>query len=399
MVEMKNSVVVYCFFFVLVAGLLISGCQNGQKLAGMKDGDIQVVSIKNSTKKTFESPFFFRQAEIVPLETSVNCYLKNIRQVEAIDFLLFVKDTEGLYLFNRQGRFITQIGKKGQGPGEYVLVSSFFLDKEKRIVHIVDDYQGRILSYDFEGNYLKTMPVAIDDVQYCEQTMLTAERNLLINYSFNPEFNMGYGLLELSKDSSVCRKQFSYAPISLKDYLYSFSRHSMEKTGDEIHFIMPVCDTIYAYSNQSFYPKYVVETPCEMADKQALSGSTPSNSYFFMLYEQLRKGAFGGFTGLFETEELLLLNYQHEKGSGFYLANKETMEGNYYTYTYMFGKQVPVFPIVGRSENQFIGTIECEELLSFKEQMDVNNPEYAKLREIIEGNRIDDNPILVFYNN
>lgn len=322
-------------------------------------------------------------------------------QIEVVDSLLFIKDTfEKLYLFKRNGEFITQIGNKGEGPGEYLLLSSFFIDEEKKIVNILDDYKGSILRYDFKGNFVDNIKIPVEYIRRCRQTLLATDDKVLINNYFNFEENMGYTFLHISKDSISYKKIFSYSPIFIQDHIYAFSKHAMEKVGEEIHFIMPLCDTVYAYSDMHFYPKYIIETPQKMADKQTFSNISLSNPYFMVMLQMGQKGFFTGFTELFETNDMFLLNYKDNGGVlGFYVGNKKTKEGNYYLYTHSFDKQMPVIPIVGSYKNQFIGTYESENIASFKDQIDSSRPEYIKLKTIMEGNPEDYNPILVFYSN
>lgn len=395
---MKSATICKCLF--LFTGFLWSGCQ-AEKSIRFTNQEISFLSIQNESKKVIGDPFYFKHAEIVPLESTLACIMGGVVQIEVADSLLFIKDTfDKLYLFKRNGKFITQIGNKGEGPGEYLLLSSFFIDKEKHLVNILDDYKGNILRYDYKGNFVDNINISIENIRRCRQAVLTSNSKILINNYFNFEENMGYTFLDISKDSISSEKIFPYSPIFIKDHTYAFSKHAMEKVGKEIHFIMPLCDTIYAYSDRAFYPKYVIETPQKMVDKREFSDISVSNPYFMIMLQTGQKGYFTGFTELFETDDMLLLNYR-DNGAilGFYIGNKKTKEGNYYLYTASFDKQMPVIPIVGSYGNQFIGTYECDNILDFKDRIDIRRPEYEKLKTIMEGNHADFNPILVFYSN
>ena len=65
-----------------------------------------------------------------------------------------------MFLTNQE-LFVNQIGKKGSGPGEYILLSSFFVDNNKNYIAAIDVAQDKVLYYnatDFsfctKGDYL-----------------------------------------------------------------------------------------------------------------------------------------------------------------------------------------------------------------------------------------------------
>lgn len=360
---------------------------------------IQFISIENDRKKVIGDPFYFDNVKIVPLESNDSCIMGSVSQIETVDSLLFIKDSyERLYLFNRNGKFITQIGKEGQGPDEYILLSSFFVDRTEHTVTILDDTQGAILKYDFEGDIIDRKKVPIEYIRRCAQTFQTGEGKLLINNSFNFEENMAYTVLNYS-DSLSFEKVYPYYPIFIKDHTAWFSKHAMSKVEQEIHFIMPLCDTIFCYSNKIFSPKYILETPQKMGKKNKFSNISAEKPYPIVEFEVGQQGYFTGFKAFFETEDMMLLNYKDQGGVlGFCLVDKKNWRCNYYLYTYSFDQEVPVFPIVGVTKNQFIASLECENIIQMKDKIDVNLPQFAPLKEIIEGERFDNNPVLFFYN-
>jgi len=50
-------------------------------------------------------------------------------------------------VFDRDGHFIRQIGKVGMGPGEYVYPDDFTIDKENKIIYILDERKRQINKY------------------------------------------------------------------------------------------------------------------------------------------------------------------------------------------------------------------------------------------------------------
>lgn len=72
---------------------------------------------------------------------------------------IIVFDYEGCYRFNRKGKFLNKIGKKGNGPGEYTNPMSIVVDTLNRWVYFSDDGFGRFVKYDYSGKYIANLKV------------------------------------------------------------------------------------------------------------------------------------------------------------------------------------------------------------------------------------------------
>lgn len=68
------------------------------------------------------------------------------------DSIIFVSEFGKLYTFTREGKFVSQISRKGEGPEEYIVLSSFYIDNKKQQVTIIDNYKNVLINYDFMGN-------------------------------------------------------------------------------------------------------------------------------------------------------------------------------------------------------------------------------------------------------
>ena len=66
----------------------------------------------------------FSKIEAVALETRDSCLLMGVEKIVPYKDSLYVYDflRPALYVFSKEGRVIRQIGRKGNGPGEYTLL-------------------------------------------------------------------------------------------------------------------------------------------------------------------------------------------------------------------------------------------------------------------------------------
>ena len=61
-------------------------------------------------------------------------FLRDIRNVVFTDDNIVVNDFNTVLLFDKKGNFIRQIGRRGQGPGEYLWVHGTAVDLS--LIHI-----------------------------------------------------------------------------------------------------------------------------------------------------------------------------------------------------------------------------------------------------------------------
>lgn len=97
--------------------------------------------------------------EFLPLETTDECLLGDgIRNlvVSQSDIIIFDGE-EVCYRFGRNGKFKNRIGRKGNGPGEYVKSFYVVVDTLNQWVYMGDYNQKKFVKYDYEGKFLANL--------------------------------------------------------------------------------------------------------------------------------------------------------------------------------------------------------------------------------------------------
>lgn len=102
--------------------------------------------------------------DIIPLETSDRCLIENIVSIkESKDYYYILSDkNQALYKFDKNGKFISKIGNKGQGPGEYISINQIEVDNAQSVIYVLDYFGQSLLLYDFDGNYIKSFKLPKD---------------------------------------------------------------------------------------------------------------------------------------------------------------------------------------------------------------------------------------------
>ncbi len=97
----------------------------------------------------------FVRADLIPLETQDSCFIIDIEKVIPYGdgLLIFDPIRPALLAFDKGGRFVKQISRKGDGPGEYQAISDVFINREMGNVCFLSPY-GNISTYDMDGQYI-----------------------------------------------------------------------------------------------------------------------------------------------------------------------------------------------------------------------------------------------------
>ncbi len=90
-------------------------------------------------------------------DTSV--YIGDIIKVDALDTLICILDQnkKGIYIFSDKGKCVSTISGQGHGAGEYLEVTDFFVDPEKRTVNVLSRLNKKLYVYDTKGNGIQVI--------------------------------------------------------------------------------------------------------------------------------------------------------------------------------------------------------------------------------------------------
>ena len=152
--------------------LLFFSCQSKNSF----QGETLVVDLELTTPKVYE---LFFKIEVVPLETQDNCLLMEVEKIVPYRDSLYVYDSlrPALYVFEKGGNFVRQIGRKGNGPGEYVLFYDFGIDDTNLQIYLLDPL-GFFLIYDMNGQFLQKRRLSFKSVYQ--------------SFEFMPDGNMAF---------------------------------------------------------------------------------------------------------------------------------------------------------------------------------------------------------------
>ena len=95
--------------------------------------------------------------EYLELKTPDDIVVSRIVNILQSDDFWIIQTPNNIYKFSKEGSFIKEIGRRGQGPEEYIHILATDIDYERKEI-IQADVQ-KILYYDYEGNVLRTTKI------------------------------------------------------------------------------------------------------------------------------------------------------------------------------------------------------------------------------------------------
>ncbi|MBE6286715.1 MAG: 6-bladed beta-propeller [Mediterranea massiliensis] len=79
------------------------------------------------------------------------------QEVYITDNYIGMLDNQRFKLFNHAGQFLCDIGRVGQGPGEYTVLYSAALDEKRNRIYLAPFGHNKVWIYNFQGNSIEDM--------------------------------------------------------------------------------------------------------------------------------------------------------------------------------------------------------------------------------------------------
>lgn len=333
----------------------------------------------------------FDKIEVIPLETTPDCLLQEYPRIAGITdkYLLLKNDFVGARLFARKdGHFIHNIGKKGQGPDEYLVVGGTFC-KEKNLMYA--DRGNIWMGIDIETNQVeeRVKKPSFTDLKIAGgvDNPYRLNDSLYVGYINNITGDIKYKIAVFNRNGEavhVYPNDLLYAKRNLNNFVYvpgNFYRHK----NDLCFYSGIVMDTIYTIKETSLQERYVFHF-----NKKRLSYENMDSPECNLLdYTTLMR--------FMEYDHTLLFTYRSgdfDKGVGFYdkdkrmtvISLKEEPAIHFRDETYP-----PLFLHYMDEEGNVAGYWTASEWLEFLEE----HAGAVDIPESLRGVKYDDNPILV----
>lgn len=395
--------------FLLTGGMVGCGTSSTQE----KEDLIVVDVSKDYPKKELILQDLF-DVEYIPLETTDEFVTLGWLQAIGKDVMIirnmFAADGD-IFIYDRKGKAIWHINRKGQGNEEYAATNGIYLDDEKGELFVGNLRQRKIMTYDLFGNFKRSFTFKEGEDEDTKswvyyKAIFNFDRDHFIcqDASSGRNFNGAYQDLEPRNIFLIVSKQDGSVVEEIK---VPFEKKGSQVLFDEKGIGMvnnpcivpyedrwlltePSCDTVYTYSSAEGLKPFIVRTPSiqSMSPEIFLFPGVVTDRYCFMqtVKKELNLAMMDTYYRLMRTD----LVYDRE--------TKEVSE--YVLYNDDFTKEVPIANLV---DEIFDLTVFNNDEIAFTWR--INTPELVeayqeghlkgKLKEIAAGMHEEDNPVIM----
>lgn len=207
---------------------------------------------------------FLSNTEYIPLETNSSCLIGSIKKIEIFDGRIFILDpymAQKLLVFDKTGKFLYQIAKRGKGPGEYTHIFDFVI--KDRNLYLLDSRKS-VIEYTLDGKYINTysLPIWADKLFSINNNywgLLTNADKIKDN-----DYSFYVTSLDFKKEKGFLHNKFGNFPIE------PITQVSL--LNDTSYFFMSSDNIIYQTTTNDATEKYVLLYPKDcILDESELS--------------------------------------------------------------------------------------------------------------------------------
>ncbi len=178
--------------------IIAAGCSNGHH--DRANDDCKIINVDFSNKS--DAGDFFDSWSYVMLESGENGegILPERYSIDADEnHLLFLAANHDLYLFDRSGKFINHINRRGQGPNEYIEATRAHLRGDS--IWVLSCYPPGLYIYDFDGNFINKYP--LDNMTGVQDFSLLDDGNALLANGVNfGKYGFNFCVWDLGSNSA-----------------------------------------------------------------------------------------------------------------------------------------------------------------------------------------------------
>ncbi|MDE6368031.1 MAG: 6-bladed beta-propeller, partial [Muribaculaceae bacterium] len=277
--------------YVWLALLALVSCTNSGQ--GDVVADCKIITGYDNPIKPNAEGLDVEIARTIKLETTEDNLLSGLAKVVIVqDSIIILTDQNSVQSYSFDGHFRCKYGSKGNGAGDYVNMSGFYVNDDDEVV-IIDNFRGALLRYDLNGNFIGKIDVEKPILNVVCGGMAVDKTKVLFNEYITENGNSLFALYDIN-DGKVIDELNS--PLRTGGVREGIGKNPMCRYKDEFHVLMPLSQYILNSYGDSVY-KFEAEKEVLTAEQLG-----EIKDYGFMTFAQLYyKGDFVGFTDIYET--------------------------------------------------------------------------------------------------
>jgi hypothetical protein len=361
-------------------------------------GDVTEIRIVSGEANRTDLLQFIEDIHLTPLETGNDCLIGNVRRVKAEAGRFYITDyaDNPVKVFSGDGKFVSAIGRKGAGPGEYIQISDMLVSGDTVSIFAWNGNK-KWIRYSIKNRFLYETGISFPFDDICRME----NGNYLVyitNATVSSESNFSLCLVDKNLKMRLRldpKKPPEDIPLPVEQN--NFYRSAEHNT---LFYLKEYSDTVYTISdNLDILPKYHLDFGKNWYTKNFLKRY--HDSHYMEIHGAVNRNKYARFVNFWENDSHAIVNYYISREGG---------ERDYETYLAVYckrtGKTFVFKSAPGNAanlvihpycvwDNLFTGLIATDELLDLASSMTGNDPVSEKIRKCAEQVSEGDNPVLV----
>jgi hypothetical protein len=212
---------------------------------------------------TLYTSSFFKNIRTVILEEHDDALIGDIQWIQAFDDYILIFDffiAKKLFVFDKNGKFLRQIGKAGRGPGEYIQVIDFCIDPERREIYLLDSGLRKALKYNLDtGEYISSINLPKNDIIH--PSLITYAYNKLYLRIYSQEEENDNLLMEFDPKTGKYTDYISSKKWNLGWNHDVYSMYNFFASQQPLlRYAEMFMNTVFAIEKDSIYPYFTLNT-------------------------------------------------------------------------------------------------------------------------------------------
>lgn len=335
-----------------------------------------------------------KSIRIIPLETNDASLIHQIKKIKKVDQNWYVLDYNDspIKRFSQDGHFITQIGKKGQGPGEFVQICDFAVTGDT--VNI----------FAWSGNK-KCIRMSSDNTLLYETNMLFPFDECHKTKDNDYLLHVGNGVVSDENSHYLYRINDKYQ-VKNKDFpkkepydiMYTFyQKYFATGSNNDILYLREYNDTIYSINkSDEIKPKYKLDFGKIWYSEQFLKDFHGKN--FMDIHREFNSREYPKFIVYSENQDYLFVKYTRQQNDTDidYISLYSKKEKKAYNFNVEKNSlSALLLNLQEYNDPYFSSFITASDFLNIASSLDGDNPLYKEVKALAKKIKEEDNPLLV----
>ncbi len=368
------------FLLINIYIVIISSCNNSSKSNNNNNNNSEILQFdvsKWDTKKSIPQKAI-KNISFIPLETNKDILMSDIAKIIPLNEKYYVMDisfTNSILVFTNKGKHIQSIGVCGRGPGEYVRLRDFTIDKDGNRLLILDSSSRKIVIYNLDtGAFIENIKF-----DYSAKSIAMPNKNTVSLFSHN--YTNDYTIRNINIDNKS-QNGFLKNDGTLTEITMGYTDFYQSK---HVYYAPTASNVVYKITEKRVLPYILLdfgeykipEDRLRTAIKNDLSGS-------FTTHNLLLRDKFGyGISRIIENNDFLTFSFRIKQKEISVIYSKKSKK---YFYGSKFeGDLNPIGNLlspIAVNKNQFLCISNTYDILGVKKTILKQNN--SKLRQQFE---------------